>query len=555
MRLGYKYLGRYREIAGVLVKYGFGYIVEKVNKEILGTKSVGSEDVNISKLSQSKRVRMAFQELGTTYIKIGQILSTRKDLFDDDMIQELSKLRDNVEPFDDEVAMSILVSELGDKYDEFLEISSTSIASASIGQVYTAVLMDGSNVVIKVQRPDIEDDIKADLYILKKLSSSFDFLKEKLNIDIYDLILELEIQLLRELDYKFEAVNCIKMKNIFSDTDEVIIPTVYTDMSTKKVLVMEKIEGVPISEIDTMFLDDDERKRIMEIGVRSFFKQVMTCGFFHADPHPGNIFVLDSERIAYIDFGMVGVVDYSTLKQLNQLIIYLSAKRVDSVVRVLIELKAISDLSRIEALKRDLMYMIHYYFDMPLEQINISEVLNEVFRFLREYKVSLPSQMVMLGKTAITLEGTSRGICKDFSIRTIANAYIKYYKEEKLNLIKNARELKVDIDEYKDIMSKFPSQISKILRNIENNDISIGLGDIKSTSFERSIRIFTTQVSTSIMLAACIVGSSLILSSDNIQKSNIIKFVSIVGFLISFVIGIALVFMILMNNIKKGKKR
>lgn len=555
MRLGYKYLGRYREIAGVLVKYGFGYIVEKVNKEILGTKSVGSEDVNISKLSQSKRVRMAFQELGTTYIKIGQILSTRKDLFDDDMIKELSKLRDNVEPFDDEVAMTILISELGDKYDEFLEISSTSIASASIGQVYTAVLMDGSNVVIKVQRPDIEDDIKADLYILKKLSSSFDFLKEKLNIDIYDLILELEIQLLRELDYKFEAVNCIKMKNIFSDTDEVIIPTVYTDMSTKKVLVMEKIEGVPISEIDTMFLDDDERKRIMEIGVRSFFKQVMTCGFFHADPHPGNIFVLDSERIAYIDFGMVGVVDYSTLKQLNQLIIYLSAKRVDSVVRVLIELKAISDLSRIEALKRDLMYMIHYYFDMPLEQINISEVLNEVFRFLREYKVSLPSQMVMLGKTAITLEGTSRGICKDFSIRTIANAYIKYYKEEKLNLIKNARELKVDIDEYKDIMSKFPSQISKILRNIENNDISIGLGDIKSTSFERSIRIFTTQVSTSIMLAACIVGSSLILSSDNIQKSNIIKFVSIVGFLISFVIGIALVFMILMNNIKKGKKR
>lgn len=178
MRLGYRYLGRYKEIASILIKYGFGYLVEKFNKDVVGSKISASEDQSLSEMSTAKRVRMAFQELGTTYIKIGQILSTRKDLFDDDMILELSKLRDDVEPFSDDEAMSILNEELGEKVDEFLEIGQSSIASASIGQVYDAVLMDGSEVVIKIQRPNVEEKIKADLYILKKLSSSMDFLKE-----------------------------------------------------------------------------------------------------------------------------------------------------------------------------------------------------------------------------------------------------------------------------------------------------------------------------------------------------------------------------------------
>ena|SRR3712207_3466786 len=426
MRVSYKYLGRYREIASVMIKYGFGFIVDKLNKDSVGgnvtTHGPGSD---VKKMTTGQRLRCAFEELGPTYIKIGQIISTRKDLFDDDIIGELSKLRDNVEPFEDYIAMDMIDAELSRPRSEvFLSISESPIAAASIGQVYAARLKDGSDVVIKVQRPNIETTIKADIEILKRLSSNLEFMKKEWNIDIYDLISEMEMQLIRELDYKFEAVNGSKLKNIFKDSKDVFIPKIYDEYTTKKILVMEKVEGICLSDIESQNLSNENKKRIVDIGVRSFFRQIMTCGFFHADPHPGNIFVMDDMRLAYIDFGMVGLVDDKTLGQLNQLILAATDKNVDKIIRLLTDMNALAGPASDEGLKRDLLYLIHYYFDIPFDKLRISEILDEVFRFMRNHRVSLPSQLVILGKTMITLEGTSRGLYKEFSAETIASSYI-----------------------------------------------------------------------------------------------------------------------------------
>ena len=550
MRVSYKYLGRYREIATVLIKYGFGFIVDKLNKEsVAGNVTTHGPGSSVKKMTTGQRLRFAFEELGPTYIKIGQIISTRKDLFDDDIISELSKLRDDVEQFDDYIAMDLLDKELGvSRKEVFSYISESPIAAASIGQVYSARLKDGTDVVIKIQRPNIESTIKADIEILKRLSSNLEFLKKEWNVDIYDLISEMEMQLVRELDYKFEEVNGTKLRNIFKDSKEVFIPRIYDEYTTKRLLVMEKVNGLCLSDISSHKLSDDKKKKIVDIGVRSFFRQVMTCGFFHADPHPGNIFVMDDMRLAYIDFGMVGLIDDKTLGQLNQLILAATDKNVDKIIRILADMGAISKSSNDEGLKRDLLYLVHYYFDIPFDRLRISEVLDEAFRFMRNHRVSLPSQLVILGKTMITLEGTSRGLYKEFSAETIASSYIRYYKHEKLDIRRNVNNLKSGFDEYYFDLVSVPGQLKNIISILEKNELKLDIGEMRSPKIEENIRKFTTQVSMAIMLTACIVGSSLILASENIQKSRTIKFVGICGFILSFIIGLALVFLIFKNN-------
>ncbi len=550
MRVSYKYLGRYREIATVLIKYGFGFIVDKLNKEsVAGNVTTHGPGSSVKKMTTGQRLRFAFEELGPTYIKIGQIISTRKDLFDDDIISELSKLRDDVEQFDDYIAMDLLDKELGvSRKEVFSYISESPIAAASIGQVYSARLKDGTDVVIKIQRPNIESTIKADIEILKRLSSNLEFLKKEWNVDIYDLISEMEMQLVRELDYKFEEVNGKKLRNIFKDSKEVFIPRIYDEYTTKRLLVMEKVNGLCLSDISSHKLSDDKKKKIVDIGVRSFFRQVMTCGFFHADPHPGNIFVMDDMRLAYIDFGMVGLIDDKTLGQLNQLILAATDKNVDKIIRILADMDAISKSSNDEGLKRDLLYLVHYYFDIPFDRLRISEVLDEAFRFMRNHRVSLPPQLVILGKTMITLEGTSRGLYKEFSAETIASSYIRYYKHEKLDIRRNINNLKSGFDEYYFDLVSVPGQLKNIISILEKNELKLDIGEMRSPKIEENIRKFTTQVSMAIMLTACIVGSSLILASENIQKSRAIKFVGICGFILSFIIGLALVFLIFKNN-------
>lgn len=560
MRITYKYIGRYKEIATVLIRYGFGYVVEKLNIDSVAAKiSTRSPKENVKVMTTGQRMRCAFEELGPTYIKIGQILSTRKDLFDDDIISEMSKLRDDVIPIDNGVAMGILEEELGCEISEvFKYISEEPLAAASIGQVYEAVFLDGTDVVVKIRRPGIENTIKADLTILKRLAENLNYFKKDWNIDVKEMISELEVQLLRELDYKFEAINGIKLKKIFSNSSEVFIPQIYNQYTTEKILVMDKVNGICLSDIDDYNISDKEKKRIVDIGVRSFFRQVMTCGFFHADPHPGNIFIVDgsggSKKLAFIDFGMIGLIDDKTLKYLNQLIIASTDKNTDKIIRILTDMNAMPNESNNEVLRRDLLYLIHYYYDIPFDKLSIAEVLDEAFRFMRIHKITLPSQLVLLGKTVITLEGTSRGLYKDFSVETIAKAYMKYYKEEKLNVKRNMARLKSDIDEYYYDMITVPGQIKNILGILEKNNLKMDIGEMKSPKLEENIKNFTTQVSMSIMLAACIIGSSLIMASDNIKWSKMIKYVSIFGFIISFILGITLVFLILKNNYHKGGK-
>ena len=539
MRISYKNLKRYKEIVHILIKYGFSFIVEKLNIEDIAYKiPITNPSEEIKNMSTATKIRCVIEELGPTYIKFGQLLSTRKDLFDQDIIDELSKLRDSVEPFDTDIAKAIFKNETGlDIDDIFKEFNDTPIGAASIGQVYEGKLKNNEDVIVKIQRPNIEETIKSDIEILRSIASA--------------LIEEFNTQLIRELDYNFEAMNAIKFKKMFEDSKEVYIPSIYSEYSTQKVLIMEKIIGIKLSDISKIRELGWSTKNIAEIGVRSLFKQVFEYGFFHGDPHPGNIFVVSSNCISYIDFGMIGIIDSKTLSFLNHMAIAISKKNIDRVIHSLIDMNMLNSDIDTSSFRQDLLYLMHYYYDVPIEKLSISNILNEMFRFLRRYKVYIPPQLSMLAKTVITLEGTARSLDPDFSISSVAQEFIQYYYIEKLSIDKTLLRAKDSTEEVLFDIRAIPRQLKSILRNLENNNLKIKMEDVKFTSLERCIIDLATKLSLSLVLAAMVVGSSLIISSQNVNQNIWIKMMAIIGFFISFIIGILLIIKIFRSQYRK----
>lgn len=553
MRIGYKNLKRYKEIVYVLIKYGFSFVVEKLNMEGVAYKiPITNPPEEIKNMSTGEKIRRAIEELGPTYIKLGQILSTRKDLLDQDIIDELSKLRDNVEEFDTELAKSIFKSEIGLDIDKvFKSFNDKPIGAASIGQVYEASLDSGEEVIIKIQRPNIESIIKSDLEILKSMAIALKDFKKDIDIDLIQIVEEFQTQLMRELDYNFEALNAMKFRKIFAKSDDVYIPEVYEKYTTKRILVMEKIIGVKLSDVNKIKKLGWDTKAISEIGVRSLLKQVFEHGFFHADPHPGNIFILSQKTISYIDFGMIGIVDKKSLNLLNEIAIALVEKNVDRIIYILMEMDVVNTEVDMSAIRQDLLYLIHYYYDVPLEKISITDILNEVFRFLRKYKISIPAQLLTLAKTIITLEGTGRELNPDFSLSSMGHEFMKYYYVNKFNPQRVFMSSKHIAEEMLLDIKTIPKQMRVILRNIEKNNIKMQIEDVKFVSLEEKITDLTTQISLSLVLASIVVGSSLIIASPNINNNVWIRLTAFSGFFISFIIGLLLVIKIIRSQYRK----
>ena len=543
MKISYKNIKRYKEILHILIKYGFGFAVEKLNMDHVAYKiPITKPNEELQYMTTGERIRKAFEELGPTYVKLGQILSTRNDIFDQDIIDELSKLRDNVEVFSTDIAREIFVSEtklnIEDVFKEFNEVP---IAAASIGQVYEAKLYSGEDVIIKIQRPNIERTIKADLEILQSGASILNDIVKENETNFEKILEEFKVQLLRELDYNFEAINAMKFYEIFKDSEEVYIPKIYSEYTTKRVLVMEKIIGVKLSDISKIKKFGWDTDNISKIGVKALFKQVFECGFFHADPHPGNIFVLNSNCISYIDFGMIGIVDKKTFSSLNNIVLAAVQKNADKIIFLLEDMGITKTTVDKDALKLDLLYLLHYYYDVPLDKISLSDILNEIFMFFRKYNIAMPTELTTLAKTVITLEGTARELNPNFTVYSIGQEFIRYYYNNRLNpkaLFDSSKDSIEDI--YLDLKT-IPKQLRVILKNIEKNNIKIHIDDIKAPKLEEQLSDLTTNISLSLVLASLVVGSSLIIASPNIEQSVWIRYLALAGFLVSFVLGLTLV--------------
>ncbi|MBP2027628.1 ubiquinone biosynthesis protein [Acetoanaerobium pronyense] len=547
----YRYLKRYKEIIQVFAKYGFTFLAEKLNVDGIVGKISGASNKDILNMSVNERIKNVLEELGVTFIKLGQILSTRIDIIDIDLAEELSKLQDNVKCFSFDEAREIFEEEIGLSLSEvFYSFNEVPIASASIGQVYEGILRSGEKVIIKIQKPNIEEVIKTDIEILKGIAKLLDDNFKDIGINLSEIADEFSTQLLRELDYTFEGRNCEKFREIYISNKDIYIPSVNWEFTSDKVLMLEQINGIKISDLKVLTKPHYDKKKIAKLWIKTYMEQIFINGFFHGDPHPGNIFVLERDRIAFIDFGIVGILDRLTLDFVTEIFLASIDRDVEKIITNLLEMDAISRDTDMRKVREDLTYYIHYYYSISLNQMNISEMLTEFLKFARANKLKLPSQFSILIKALITLEGGVRKLDSEFSLSEVLKEFSKEYYKNKINPQKLLLESRRLTESLFSDLKVIPRQLRVLLRNLEKNNIKMSIDDISFMNLEKSVNHMTNLISMSLIISALLMGSSLVITTKIEPTIWGYPVLGILGYLIAIVMGLALIISIVLNPTK-----
>jgi len=551
----YRHLARYRQILTVFFKYGFGDLVEllKIEQYIeIGLQLISkNRRSRLEKLSRAERVRMACEELGPTYIKFGQILSTRPDLVPVDFIKELSKLQDNVpsSPFGE--IIKIIESELGAPLEDIFDFfDKTPLASASIGQVYRAILKDGEEVAVKVQRPGIKKIIEVDLEIMLHLATLVERHIEEMSLhQPVKIVEEFARTLEKEIDYTIEATSMERIARNFLNDLTIYVPKVFRDTTTESILTTEFVEGIKVSEIDRLEKAGLDRKLITVRGADIVLKQIIKHGFFHADPHPGNIFVLPDNVICLLDFGMTGSVDRRTRESFIDLTESVVSRNESRTTQVLLKLTYWDEDPNIRLLEKDVADFMGRHLYKPLKDIKIGKLLHNLLELAFQHRLRIPPDIFLMLKALSALEGVGFMLDPDFDMIKNAAPLIKEIKLSRLSpqrITGDIFRLAIELFQF---LQNFPKDILSITRLIKQQKLSLnleykGLDKMLSTYDQISNRI-----SFSIIIAALIIGSALIVMSKVPPLFYDISLIGIIGFLAAAIMGIWLLVAIL----RKGR--
>jgi ubiquinone biosynthesis protein len=551
----YRHLARYRQILTVFFKYGFGDLIEllKIEQYIeIGLQLISKNRRNrLEKLSRAERVRMACEELGPTYIKFGQILSTRPDLVPVDFIKELSKLQDSVpsSPFSE--VSRIIESELGAPPEAIFDyFEKTPIASASIGQVYRATLKDGEAVAVKVQRPGIRKIIEVDLEIMLHLATLMERHVEEMSLhQPVKIVEEFARTLEKEIDYTIEATNMERIAHNFLNDLTIYVPKVFRDTTTESILTTEFVEGIKVSELDRLEKSGLDRKLITVRGADIVLKQIIKHGFFHADPHPGNIFVLPNNVICLLDFGMTGSVDRRTREDFIDLAESVVNRNESKATQVLLRLTCWDEDPDIRLLEKDVADFMGQHLYKPLKDIKIGKLLNNLLEMAFQHRLRIAPDIFLMLKAFSTIEGVGLMLDPDFDMIQQAAPFIKEVKLARVSpqrITGDIFRLAIELFQF---VENFPKDILSITRLIKQQKLSLnleykGLDKMLSTYDQISNRI-----SFSIIIAALIIGSALVIMSKVPPLFYDISFIGIVGFLAAAIMGIWLLIAIL----RKGR--
>ncbi|WP_427339084.1 ABC1 kinase family protein [Caloranaerobacter sp. DY30410] len=546
-----KKLKRYREIAKILTKYGFDMIAEKIdNRSIISKIFIKRTKKYSQKYTRGERIRFTLEELGPTFIKFGQILSTRYDILPKDIVDELSKLQDEITPFDLDTAKNIIKDELGkDLEDIFMEFQEEPLAAASIGQVYRGVLKNGNKVVIKVQRPNINEVIKQDIDILYTLAKMFDdILKKKMVISARDIVEEFSYFIKKELDYTYEAQNCERFRMYFKNDKRVVIPKIYWEYTTKKVLVMEEIKGIKVSDIDEIDKMGFNKEKLSELGAKVFLEQIFIHGFFHGDPHPGNILILSEDKISFIDFGVVGYLDNLTFEFITTLLKAAIDRDIDKIVESLYKMNAISDETDEIGLNKELFFIINYYFNLPINKINFGEAFNEIMTIAYKYKLKMPSQLTLLIKSIITIEGTGKKLNPHFNLSKISKEIIKEITKRKFDPKSIAKKIVDTATVNIENIFEITNRINDVLYKIDKDKLKIKMEIEGLSKLEKEIYIMTNKLALSLIISSIIVGSSIIIQAHTGPEILGMSAFGLIGFVAAGILGVSLIISILLNK-------
>lgn len=517
-----KSVRRFREIVKVLAYYGFGYFIDsKLNKG----------------KSSPSNLRRAFEELGPTFIKIGQILSTRPDLLPQEYIDELSKLQDRVPEENFEDIERLFYEEFNKSiYDAFLKFDKKPLACASIAQVHNATLKDGTEVIVKIQRPNIEEKMKLDLSILYKLLVLTKARFSDFIVDPLEALDEISLSVDMELDFNNEAKNIDLFKKLNKDLDFVTCPYVVHHLSKKHVLTMEKIYGFKINDLKKLREEKYDPNDLGKKLALSYFKQVFEDGFFHGDPHPGNILV-NGNKICYIDFGLMGNLSKSLREALNDIILSIAYYDIDKIISVIMSIGVKRGYVDRNQLYEDIDYLFSSYLSASLENIKISQFIQEIFDCAKRNNISLPKDLIILVKGFVILEGVIAKISPDISILDVAIPFVKS---------QNGNSFLKDFDLNKTLLnsylffknsSKLPSKLIELSNSLIRGRAKLQL-NIKNLDEPISqINRMVNRLIVAIIISSMIISSSLILHSNIGPRIYDMSIIGITGYAIAAILG------------------
>jgi len=542
LRRAHRHMGRYREIFTVLVRYGLADWANRVEfdfaREILQRRA----PKELLSLSTEERVRLAFMELGPTFIKFGQILSVRPDIVGVPLSDELKKLQADVVADSFETVRSVVEEALGKKLETvFDKFEPKPVASASIGQVHAAFLKTGEKVAVKVRHPGIERMIATDMEILMDIAAFLEaYVEESRYFRPMETVSRFARTLTREMDFMREARNIINLRDDLAGNKDVRIPKVYEELTTSKTLIMEWIDGVFLSDPEKLKAKGVDLEKVASQVANIYLTMIFGAGFYHADPHPGNVLVTEEGKIGLLDFGMVGRLSARVREYIEDLIPAIVSGDSDRLVRIIIKIGSLPQGFDQAALGNDLADFISYYGSVPVSSLRLSEALNEAISIIHRHHIILPSEVVMLMKTLVTLEGTNRALEPKFSLISL----IRPFEQGALGFLSPMRQIgkaRRLAESMRDFLEYVPPAVVDIMERFRKETLEIHME-------HRGLEHSANRLVFGILTAAMFLGSSMLMSAGVPPKIFGLSALGIMGYGVSLFMGIRILWAIMVSG-------
>jgi ubiquinone biosynthesis protein len=535
-------IGRLSEIAQVAVRHGFGYFFERhrLTDLLPWTARVEVNPEAAAGSDRGRHLREMLDELGPTFVKFGQLLSTRPDIVPPDIVAELRSLQDDVRPFPFAQVREVVEAELGLTLEQaFLRFDERPIAAASIGQVHRATLPNGDEVAVKIQRPNAPRQIESDLALLYQAAR---MIKERVRaldfIDAHELVDEFARFIRQELDYKLEARHADTFRRNFADSELVVVPKVYWDYSGVRMLTLEFLDGVQLADLDLDVTSLDERRELAYRVTQTWMEMIFRHGFFHGDPHPANVLVLEGARIGLVDFGLVGKLTDDDMARLTRLFIDAATENIDALPRRLAELGVRYPKEREEEFATALRELYYRYYGASLAEIDPIQVIREGFALIYSMNLHLPTRFVLLDKAIATLGAVGIDLYPAFNVFEVAQPYARALMLERFTPRRVAQRAQKEGRELAGVARELPYQIHDVLQEMRDGQIEIGFVHKGLDDFMHKLDVGINRIVVALVVAGGLLGSSLIglLATEGPQIFGI-HFLSVVGFVVSGTLG------------------
>lgn len=540
-------LRRFYQIGHVLVRHGFGFVFDarSGSRESKGIREVLAPNFGV-------RLRRALEDLGPTFVKFGQLLSTRPDVLPESVLAELQRLQDTASPMKFETVVGLIERELGAPVPEiFDELDPEPLGSASIGQVHRAVLRGGGTVAIKVQRPNARRRVESDLTLMKEFAGFLDRrLASRLVIDVRGLVDEFEGVIRRELDYTAEA-RAARRFAINFEGKPVVIPKVYTERSTSRLMTMEYIRGTRFHDIEPLSFKPSERRRVAEMGAEAIFEMAFEHGFFHGDPHPGNLILTPEGDLALLDFGMVGFLSRGDVDALSRLFISVINRDAQAALRALEGLGVRYESEVWDELVQDIGEFLHKYSGLSVGEVTLGQALSELIGLARRYRLRVPPVFPLLAKALVTAEGLARSIDPTINVYEVARPYARRLLSERYSpsaLRENAEERTFEYARY---IGEYPEQMRQLFSELSDGELEVRLRHGGLDELVGEVDVLANRLVFAVVTAALLVGSSM-LGAFDIGGPLIpyigISVVSFIGFALSLLLAAVVLFSIFRSD-------